>query len=35
VLAELRQEFGYSVNPADEYMKNRIDEREKVRNGII
>ncbi len=30
VLAELRQEFGYSVNPADEYMKNRIDEREKV-----
>jgi hypothetical protein len=30
VLAELKLEFGYPVNPQDEYMKNRIDEREKV-----
>jgi hypothetical protein len=30
-LSELKLEFGYAVNPADEYMKNRIEEREKVR----
>lgn len=30
VLAELREEFGYNVNPNDNYMKERIAEREKV-----
>jgi len=30
VLAELKLEFGYSVNPEDNYMKERIAEREKV-----
>jgi len=30
VLAELRAEFGYDVNPEDEMMKGRIAEREKV-----
>ena len=30
VLAELREEFGYNVNPLDNYMKERIAEREKV-----
>jgi len=29
VLAELKLEFGYSVNPEDNYMKERIAEREK------
>ena len=30
VLAELREEFGYNVNPLDNYMKERIAEREKA-----
>ena len=30
VLAELREEFGYNVNPEDNYMKERIAEREKA-----
>ena len=30
VLAELREEFGYNVNPHDNYMKERIAEREKA-----
>ena len=30
VLAELREEFGYNVNPQDNYMKERIAEREKA-----
>ena len=30
VLAELREEFGYNVNPEDKYMKERIAEREKA-----
>ena len=30
VLAELREEFGYNVNPEDRYMKERIAEREKA-----
>lgn len=30
VLAELREEFGYNVNPNDNYMKERIADREKV-----
>merc|ERR1712110_632292 len=30
VLAELREEFGYNVNPNDNYMKERIAEREKA-----
>lgn len=30
VLSELKLEFGYAVNSADEYMKNRIEEREKA-----
>lgn len=30
VLAELKLEFGYSVNPEDTYMKGRIAEREKM-----
>lgn len=30
VLAELRLEFGYNINPEDNYMKTRIGEREKV-----
>jgi hypothetical protein len=30
VLAELRLEFGYSINPEDKYMKERIGEREKA-----
>ena len=28
--AELREEFGYNVNPHDNYMKERIAEREKA-----
>jgi len=30
VLAELKLEFGYNINPEDNYMKERIAEREKV-----
>jgi len=30
ILAELRTEFGYDVNPEDEIMKGRIADREKV-----
>ena len=30
VLAELREEFGYNVNPNDKYMQERIVEREKA-----
>ena len=30
ILAELREEFGYNVNPNDNYMKERIAEREKA-----
>ena len=30
VLAELKEEFGYNVNPQDNYMKERIAEREKA-----
>jgi len=30
ILAELKTEFGYDINPEDEMMKNRIQEREKV-----
>jgi len=30
VLAELKLEFGYNINPEDNYMKERIVEREKV-----
>jgi len=30
VLAEMKAEFGYDVNPEDVSMKNRIEEREKV-----
>ena len=30
VLAELREEFGYNVNPNDKYMMERIAEREKA-----
>ena len=30
VLAELREEFGYNVNPHDNYMKERIETREKA-----
>lgn len=30
ILAELKEEFGYDVNPEDEIMKTRIQEREKV-----
>jgi len=30
VLAELKLEFGYNINPEDNYMKGRIAEREKV-----
>lgn len=30
ILAELREEFGYNVNPQDNYMKERIAEREKA-----
>ena len=29
MLAELREEFGYNVNPNDKYMQERIVEREK------
>jgi len=30
ILAELKEEFGYDVNPTDEIMKTRIQDREKV-----
>lgn len=30
ILAELKEEFGYDVNPDDEIMKTRILDREKV-----
>ena len=30
VLEELRLEFGYVINPEDNYMKGRISERERV-----
>lgn len=30
ILAELKEEFGYDVNPQDELMKTKIQEREKV-----
>ena len=30
VLAEMKAEFGYDMNPEDVSMKNRIEEREKV-----
>jgi len=30
VLAELKLEFGYNINPEDNYMKGRIAEREKL-----
>ena len=30
ILAELKEEFGYDVNPNDEIMKRKIQEREKV-----
>ena len=30
ILAELREEFGYNVNPNDNYMKERIAEKEKA-----
>ncbi len=30
ILAELKEEFGYDVNPNDEIMKTKIQEREKV-----
>ena len=30
MLAELKEEFGYNVNPLDNYMKERIAEREKA-----
>ena len=30
VLAELKLEFGYSVNPVDSFMNERIAERAKV-----
>ena len=30
ILAELKEEFGYDVNPSDEIMKTKIQEREKV-----
>ena len=30
VLEELRLEFGYIINPEDNYMKGRISERERV-----
>ena len=30
VLAELKLEFGYNINPEDNYMKERIVEREKA-----
>merc|ERR1719460_1120261 len=30
VLEELRLEFGYVINPEDNYMKGRISERERI-----
>ena len=30
MLAELKEEFGYEVNPNDEIMSTKIQEREKV-----
>merc|ERR1712227_477488 len=30
ILAELKEEFGYNVNPNDNYMKERIAEKEKA-----